>query len=237
MEIEPWVSWRPPDHTQVIGSTHLKGGGTTKTTAAIMLGHALARLGFSVRVVSYDRVHSAVSWAEKAHAGVGMGGSAARPWPENYEVEAANSLEELYGLVHGSQADFTIIDGGPADPDGLKALAALCHKIIIPTEPGYLTAEQVSPTFELVYQVEADQGREIDIRVLMVRVKAATAIAKQVEDALHELNLPTMTTRIADNALVTRAAHSVPTRLFGYDLVARELVPSINGERKELAAP
>lgn len=232
-----YATWRPPDHTRVIGSTHIKGGGTTKTTLAIMLGHALVRRGYSVRVVSWDRVHSAVSWTEKADQGVGLGGGVHRPWPETYEVEAADDLDELYGLVHGSQADYTIIDGGPADPEGLKALAALCHKIILPTEPGYLPAEQVGPVFELVSEVEEDQGREIDCKVLLVRVHAATAIAGQVEGALTSLGFPMMETKIPNNALVARAAHSVPTRLYGFERVADEVLATENGrpiETREL---
>ncbi len=228
-----YATWKPPEHTRVIGSTHIKGGGTTKTTLAIMLGHALVRRGYSVRVVSWDRVHSAVSWAEKAQNGVGMGGGAYRPWPEAYEVEAADDLDELYGLVHGSEADYTIIDGGPADPEGLKALASLCHRIMLPTEPGYLPAEQVSPVFELVNEVEEDQGREIDCRVLLVRVPTGTAIAAQVESALTSLGFPMMNTKIPNNALVTRAAHSVPTRLYGFERVADEVLAAENGERNE----
>lgn len=219
-----YASWRPPTHTRVIGSTHIKGGGTTKTTLAIMLGHAFVRLGFTVRVVSWDRVHSAVSWADKAAGGQGLGGAAKREWPSTYEVEAADDLDELYGLVHGSQTDITIIDGGPADPEGLKALASLCDEMLLPTEPGYLPAEQVSPVFELVHEVEEDHGREIDCRILLVRVHATSAIASQVEQALSSLNYPMMKTKIADNLLITRAAHSVPVRLHGFEKVAAELL-------------
>ncbi|MGW4354616.1 ParA family protein [Nocardia sp. NPDC004582] len=221
-----YTGWRPPEDCTVIASTHIKGGGTTKTTCAIMSGFAYVRSGKDVDLVSYDNYHSAVAWADKAHEGLGLGGAAHREWPANYGVEPANTEAELYGIIHGSNASRRIIDGGPADPEGLKNIARLSHKIILPTEPGYLTVEQITGAYDLVGEVEQEQGRQIDCRVLFVRVDPSAALTRDIEDALSSVGIPVMKARIRNNTLVARSAHSVPLRLFGYEAVVEELESS-----------
>ncbi|OLZ43628.1 hypothetical protein BS329_38895 [Amycolatopsis coloradensis] len=139
-------------------------------------------------------------------------------------MEPANTPEELYGLVHGSTEEFTIIDGGPADPDALQTIARLSHRIILPTEPSMLVAEQVTPVVEYVNEVEEEQGRKIPCQVLLVRVMTGSKLTGTVEDALSAVNISMMKTRIPNNGMVTRAAHTVPTRLYGYEFVAEELL-------------
>lgn len=219
----PYAGWAPPPTGKTIASTHIKGGGTTKTTAAMMMGHSYIRAGEDVSLTSWDYFHAAVSWADKAHEGVGLGGSAHRLWPENFIVEGADNEEELYGLVHGSQASRRIIDGGPADPEGLKTLARLADVIILPTEPGYLTIEQITPVFDLVGEVEEEQGRKIDCRVLLVRVDPALALTRETKEVLEAVGIPVMRAQIRQNALIARAAQSVPLRLFGYEAVIEEI--------------
>ena len=221
-----YTGWQPPQNCTVIASTHVKGGGTTKTTAAILSGFGYARQGLDVDLVSYDKYHAAVSWADKANAGLGLGGAAHRLWPENYSVEPADSEEELYGLIHGSYAPIRIIDGGPADPEGLKNIARLSHKIILPTEPGFLPLEQISSAYELVLEVEQEQGRQIDCRVLFVRCDPSSALTRDCEQAVSAAGIPVMKSRIRNSASVARAAHSVPLRLFGYEQVIEELESS-----------
>lgn len=215
--------WRPPEVGMTIASTHVKGGGTTKTTAAVMMGHSYVRRGEDVTLVSWDQFHSAVSWADKAHEGIGLGGAAHRPWPENFVVEGAEDEDDLYGLIHGSTAQRKIIDGGPADPESIKLLARLSNVVILPTEPGYLTAEQVTPAFDLVGEVEDEQNRKIDVRVLLVRVDPHSALSNQVRDMLGAVGIPVMKTEIRQNILVARSAHSVPLRTYGYEKVIEEI--------------
>ncbi|ATL72528.1 hypothetical protein CRH09_39860 (plasmid) [Nocardia terpenica] len=189
----------------------------------MMMGHAYIRRGEDVTLVSWDRYHSAVSWADKAHEGVGLGGAAHRLWPDNFVVEGAEDEDDLYGLIHGSTASRKIVDGGPADPESLKLIARLADVVILPTEPGYLTTEQIMPAFDLVGEIEQEQGRKIDTRVLLVRVDPNTALAKQARDMLEAVGIPVMKAQIRQNTLVARAAHSVPVRLFGYEAVVEEL--------------
>ncbi|MCC3318400.1 hypothetical protein [Nocardia africana] len=223
---DPYSAWRPPATGKTIGSAHVKGGGTTKTTAAILTGHAYIARGETVDVISFDYFHSAVSWADKAHEGLGLGKAAHRPWPKNYNVEPADTDDDLWSLIHGSAASRRIIDGGPADPESFKKVVRLSDTVILPTEPSYLTIEQVTAAFELVGEIEEEQNRQIDARVLLVRVNPSLALTKDVREALTTVNIPVMESMIRQDGNIARAAHTVPLRCFGYEKVVEELEAS-----------
>jgi cellulose biosynthesis protein BcsQ len=227
--VEPFVidgvSLRPPDHLTVIGSEHIKGGGTTKTTNCMMTAFALVALGYRVRVVSYDREHSSVSWADKAARGLSaFQVGKPLPWPDKFEVENADTLEDLVELVHDYDGDYVIIDGGPADPDSVQTVAALCHYVILPMEPGPLVLEQAPVTVSLVQEVSDAQGREIDVRVLLVRVNLVTRVARTTREILDGSEIVVMDVMIGDATGIKEAAHQVPRRLYGWDRVVRELL-------------
>lgn len=219
------VDLYPPEHVCVIGSTSIKGGGTTKTTNCMMSAFALAARGLRVRVVSFDREHSAVSWADKAEMGLGLF-QRGKPlaWPEGLDVEEANSVEDLMELIHDYDGDVVLVDGSPADPDSVRAVAAVCHYVVVPMEPGGLVLEQAPVTAELVREVERHQNRFIDLRVLLVRVQMATRVATITREVLAGSEITVMQMTIGDHTAIKEIAHQVPRRLYGWDTVVVELL-------------
>lgn len=219
------VELYPPDHVTVIGSTHMKGGGTTKTTNCMFTAFALVARGFRVRVVSYDREHSAVSWADKGAAGIGLfQRGPAIPWPKGLEVEPADSPEDLMDLVHEFDGDYVIVDGSPADEESVKIVAAVCHVVVLPMEPGTLVLEQAPVTAALVREVEDEQGRTIMLRVLLVRVNRITRVARRTKEVLAESDIETLKTSIGNHTEISEMAHQVPRRLYGWETVVVELL-------------
>lgn len=217
----------PPNHVRVLGSVHIKGGGTTKTTNCMMTAFALVAKGARVRVISFDKEHSSVSWADKGFAGNSVfrrGTAPALPWPKELEVEPADSLEDLIELTHDYDGDYVIIDGSPADPESVRIVAALCHHVILPMEPGPLVLEQAPVTADLVREIEDYQGRDIDVRVLLVRVNIVTKVAQTTKKVLGASQIKVMDVTIGDHTGIKECAHQVPRRLYGWDHVIRELL-------------
>lgn len=212
----------PPKSAEVWSFTNIKGGGTTKTTATMMTAFALTRRGESATVISWDRIHSAVSWADKAADGIGMWGKGL-DWPENLYVEPADEVTDMHDLVVSAKTDKVLIDGGPADHESVKEIARLSDKVIVPMEPGSLVIEQAPITLDLVAEVEDEQSRRIDSRILLVRVKMATIVAEKTMAVLKGHNLNVMKMTIGERTGIGRAAHQVPRQLYGYESVVDEL--------------
>lgn len=231
-DVVPYVSadgvdLYPPDHLIVIGSTNIKGGGTTKTTNCMMSAFAFVKRGLRVRVVSFDREHSAVSWADKGFGGTGLFQDPKKPvlpWPDGLEVEPADSVEDLMELIHNYDGDIVMVDGSPADPESVRVVASVCHIVILPMEPGSLVLEQAPVTVGLVHEVEAEQGRTIDVRVLLVRVQIQTRVAQTTKAVLDGSGIAVMKVTIGDHTAIKEAAHQVPRRLFGWDAVIIEIL-------------
>lgn len=224
---EDGVELYPPDHVTVIGSTHIKGAGTTKTTNCMMSAFAFVKRGLRVRVVSFDREHSAVSWADKGYEGTGLFQDPKKtviPWPDDLEVEGADSPSDLMELIHDYDGDIVMVDGSPADPESVRIVAAVCHIVVLPMEPGSLVLEQAPVTVALAQEIEEEQGRDIDVRVLLVRVQIATRVAQKTKEVLDGSGIPVMKVTIGDHTAIKEVAHQVPRRLFGWDAVVIELL-------------
>src|SRR4051794_4586212 len=142
-------------------------GGTSKTTTAVFLSHALHEQGRAVLLVDADPQASALSWSETA-AVEGEG------FPFPVVALPTRELHKQLPDVIGHRFDVVVIDTPPLEERaGIVASALrLATLAVVPVAPTPIEYQRVSQVREVVMDTAAfrQDGNPVPVAVLFTRV-------------------------------------------------------------------
>lgn len=146
----------------VIAVVNLKGG-TSKTTTAVFLAHALHEQGRRVLLVDADPQGSALGWSEDAP----------EPFPFPVIGLATRDLHRQLADVARPEVDAIVIDTLPLDQKSGVVTSALraATVAVVPISPSpieYKRLPQIREAIEEVADLRAD-GRAVPMAVLLTR--------------------------------------------------------------------
>jgi chromosome partitioning protein len=182
-------------------------GGVSKTTTAVHLAAAAARLGgnTSVELFDLDRQSSAHAWLNAA------------PKPSNVRV-----VKATIGSLSNTRADVTIIDTAPGSEREIEQAAAVADYVVIPTQPGPLNDARALATWRYINHKNSPAA------VLLTNVDTRRREALNTRKLL-EAQAAVFETIIPARAMIARAHGSWPKDLHGYEQVLTELMEDLDG--------
>ncbi len=161
-------------------------GGPGKTTLAELIIGTLANGGIKVVALDADPTGGLSRWATKLYEGI--------PFDCHHEAEDAG----LAHLIHrvSKQADVVVVDTAGFGNRAATVAMTAADAVLIPMVPGEGDVTEAARTVELVAGVASAARREIPARVVLNRVKTATALSRH---ALSEAALlPRLTSMLSD---------------------------------------
>lgn len=161
-------------------------GGPGKTTLAELIIGTLANGGIKVTALDADPTGGLSRWATKLYEGM--------PFDCHHEAEDAR----LAHLIHrvAKEADVVVVDTAGFGNRAATVAMTAADGVLIPMVPGEGDVTEAARTVELVAGVASAARREIPARVVLNRVKTATALSRH---ALSEAaSLPKMTSMLSD---------------------------------------
>ncbi|WP_161971574.1 ParA family protein [Acidipropionibacterium jensenii] len=182
-------------------------GGAGKSTSAVFLATAAARTGRQVRVLDADPQGTASEWAWAAEED-----GTALP----FTVEPVNSA----GLRHLHVTDdLTIVDTPPGESSLVQAAIDLSDFVVIPTKATSADLWRTAAT------VAAVAGRLSG--VLITQARTGTTLLNEVKTQLDKDDVSYFDTVIPLREAIASAVGTVPTELWGYEIVLDEIMKEI----------
>jgi len=179
----------------VIAVVNPKGGAGKSTLATNLAGHFAAN-GEWTALGDIDPQRSSHGW-------LGI-----RP-PELAKIESW--LPERHALTRPPRGiEYAILDT-PAgvDAEGLKQIAALADKLIVPLQPSIFDIYATQAFLELLAKEKAIKRRHIEVAIVGMRVDARTKSAEQLHLFVEGLGLPVVTYLRDTQNYVQLAAHGL----------------------------
>lgn len=192
----------------LLSIVHTKGG-VGKSTSAVYLATAAARIGLDVRVLDTDPQGTALQWAADAEV-------AGTPLPFAVSYAAASEL------TRPPAADLIIIDTPPGHADVIDAAIDAADLIIVPTQPSPADIKRAWPTLEVTAHRPT--------AVLLTRASLNRTLLADVRAELEDEGVAVLATPILDREHVKQAWAGPPRDLNGYDDVLREILAATTPE-------
>lgn len=188
-------------------------GGVGKTVTAMFLASALSKRG-TVEVLDADPQGSASEWSLRAEEdGV----------PLPFEVRSVNRAQLKRGGA--SEANFTIIDTAPGDPQAINDALGIADIAILPTTPSAMDMART-------WSTEAEASRVVDTLVLLVQVDSRTRSAGEAQDVLRDAGVGYFETVIPRREAIRQSFGTRPGKQdFGYNEVVNEILEVGNDGR------
>src|SRR3954447_14719210 len=143
-------------------------GGTSKTTTAVFLAHALHEQGRTVLLVDADPQASALTWSETAAAVAGEG------FPFPVVALPTRELHKQLPDVIGSRFDTVVIDTPPLEERaGIVASALrLATLAVVPVAPTPIEYQRLTQVREVVEDTASfrQDGNPVPVALLFTRV-------------------------------------------------------------------
>jgi chromosome partitioning protein len=155
------------DQRAVLAVVNRKGG-TSKTTTAVFLAHALHEQGRTVLLVDADPQASALNWSETAAAVGGEG------FPFPVIALPTRELHKQLPDVIGNRFEVVVIDTPPLEERaGIVASALrLATLAVVPVAPTPIEYQRLTQVLEVVVDTAAfrQDGNPVAVAVLFTRV-------------------------------------------------------------------
>lgn len=197
-------------------------GGCGKTTISINIAHALQRQGYKVLLVDSDPQGSARDWNEvnEGHI-IPVIGLDRESLPQDIEA-----VKKGYDVI--------IIDGAPAIAKLSIAAVKISHLVLIPVQP---SPWDIWATQDLVDIIKARQEVTNGIPkafFIISRTIKNTKLSKEVINALHQYNLPTLRSYTTQKVIYPSTASDGLTVFSNYPNSGAEEINNITNELIEL---
>lgn len=193
-------------------------GGIGKTTTAVHLATALARLEGDPRVLLIDadpQSQSAYDWASLAAQSEQGLPFQVLPWATPDLARRVRALDMDYRHI--------VIDTGGETAQMFRSAVAVAPELIIPVRANKIEIRRVPATLMEARSVQDMSGVEIYPRVLLVAVKRSNDEGA-CRDFLEGQKVPVFAATVRDSVLYSRAFGEVPTALGDYAGVCAELL-------------
>lgn len=189
----------------IVSVVSLKGG-VGKTTTALHLAACAAQKERAV-VIDADEERSASRWASTADL----------PF-EVIPGERDRLAQQVRALTKNGAV--IIVDTPPNNREILMRSSMVSDAILVPVKPTGLDVDRLVPTLELLRDVEATRG-SLDVAILLTHWDRRKALAQEAVEALKDF--PVLSSKVRDLTRYEQAFGTVPTYLFEYQAVWREL--------------
>lgn len=188
-------------------------GGVGKSTSAVFLAAGLTRSGRTL-LVDADPQGSILGWSEQAGASF----PAVIAWP----------VRDLGARVAQVAADYAhvVIDTGPAHEQLLRQALTVSERLLLPISPSLLDVREIGRAMQLVDDL-GPVRLPLDVRLVLTRVRAGTASARDARTGLLEQHLPLLTAQVGMREMYAQAWGSTPTDLAEYEHVLAELLAPV----------
>lgn len=183
-------------------------GGVGKTTSAVFLAAGLNRDGRTL-LVDADPQQSALLWKQQDPI-----------FPFTVVSMPVRTLHrDLADLGRGY--DHVVIDTPPADTGIIRSAVMAVDTVIVPASPTGLDVNRIMPTVDLLAEIEA--VHEVQVGVLLTKVRRGTLSAREVRGVLAEVGLPVLDAEIPMSEAIAGSFGTAPTDLGAYADVLQEL--------------
>ena len=182
-------------------------GGVGKTTSAMHLACCAQQSGRTVTLVDADEERSACRWASFLTLPFAV-----------VPVERDRMAQQVRGLVEAG--GFVVLDTPPNNREILSRAAMLASRVLVPVVPTGLDVDRLTPTLELLRDIEATRG-ELDAALLLTRWDGRKLIAREALEALK--GYPVLEHKIHQRVRYEEAFGTVPSFLEEYQAVWEEL--------------
>jgi chromosome partitioning protein len=190
-----------------IAIVNLKGG-VGKTTTAVYLATGLQRMGRTL-LVDADPQASASLWAETDP-----------DFPLTVVQKHSAKLHTAVADV-GKGYDHVVIDTPPAELAIIRSAVLAAELVIVPASPTGLDVNRIMPTIDLLAEIEPIH--EVQMGILLTKVRKGTIAAREIRTVLGELGLPMFDTEIPLAEMYAGGFGITPEQLGAYDLLIKEL--------------
>jgi chromosome partitioning protein len=161
-------------------------GGPGKTTLAQLIVGTLAAEGFSVTALDADPTGGLSRWVTQFYEGP--------RFACHHEAEDAR----LAHLIHrvAQEVDVVVVDTAGFGNRAATVAMTAADVVLIPMVPGEGDVTEAARTVELVAGVASAARRDIPARVMLNRVRSATALSKHA--ATEAASLPKLAASLSD---------------------------------------
>jgi len=182
-------------------------GGVGKTTSAMHLACCAQQAGRTVTLLDADEEQSACRWASFLTLPFAV-----------MPVERDRMAQQVRALVQAG--GFVVLDTPPNNREILSRAAMLASRVLVPVVPTGLDVDRLTPTLELLRDIEATRG-ELDAALLLTRWDGRKLIAREALEALK--GYPVLENKIHQRVRYEEAFGTLPSYLEEYQAVWEEL--------------
>jgi len=161
-------------------------GGVGKTTTAVALASLLGRSGARSLLVDADAQSSALTWSVQAGEALAC---------DVISLPVRDLARRIPSLSQGVPV---VIDTPPGDPAITRAAILAANVVLLPMAPSLLEVDRLAPVIELLAEIEpAEDETPRPYAVVLTRVRASTRSAREVREALAELDVPVLDSEVS----------------------------------------
>ena len=198
--------------TKILTVANLKGG-TSKTTTAVLIAHALKEMGLNVAMIDADPQGSLLSWAEHAEFDIPVIG------------KAVTKLHTQIAGIFGDRFDIVVIDTPPLASEAGIVYGALraADYVLIPMAPTSMEFHRLGAIWDVLDDLNEQMDSVTPASVLLTRALPNGISTRECREGIEGEDRHVLTTTIRRLEAIGLAHRRPVNELFDHDKVVLEL--------------